>query len=102
MIEIITPLAYQIGLGAIGGFIAGLILKKLTKLFLIVVGIIIALLLYLGVSDIININYGALLEAIRNTLGIATGALSWLVGVISLLPFIGGIIAGFVLGFMIG
>ena len=56
MSEILTPLVYQIGLGGIGGFIAGLILKKLTKLFIIVVGIIVAILLYLGISDVININ----------------------------------------------
>ena len=55
MSEILTPLVYQIGLGGIGG-LAGLILKKLTKLFIIVVGIIVAILLYLGISDVININ----------------------------------------------
>ncbi|HLC01236.1 MAG TPA: FUN14 domain-containing protein [Candidatus Bathyarchaeia archaeon] len=102
MSEILTPLVYQIGLGGIGGFIAGLILKKLTKLFIIVVGIIVAILLYLGISDVININYGDLWTAIGNAIGVVGGAASWLVGLISILPFVGSFAAGFVLGFMIG
>ena len=100
--DILTPLIYQIGLGAIGGFIAGLIFKKLTKIFILVVAGIIGLLLYLGMSNVININYGALWDTIGSGLGIAGGAASWLVGVISVLPFLGGLAGGFVVGFLIG
>jgi len=58
--EIITPVVYQLGLGAIGGFVVGFALKKIAKLFIIVLGIFIIALLYLGASNIININFGAL------------------------------------------
>ena len=102
MSEIITPIVYQLGIGAVGGFIAGFILKKLTKLFLIVIGIFIAALLYLGISGVISINYGALWDTVANGLGGAGKAASWLVGLISLLPFIGSFALGFVAGFMIG
>jgi len=100
--EIITPLVYQLGLGAIGGFVVGFALKKLSKLFLVLIGILVVVLLYLGINGIISINYGALWTAIANALGVAGGAASWLVGLISVLPFVGSFGAGFVLGFMIG
>ena len=102
MSEIITPLVYQLGLGAIGGFILGFALKKIAKIFIVVIGIFILALLYLGVGNIININYGALPNAIGGWLGTAGQAASWIVGLISLLPFIGSFMVGFFLGFKLG
>ena len=102
MSEIITPVVYQLGLGAIGGFVVGFALKKLSKLFFVLIGILVVVLLYLGINGIISVNYGALWTAIANALGVAGGAASWLVGLISVLPFVGSFGAGFVLGFMIG
>jgi len=100
--EIITPVVFQLGLGGIGGFVVGFALKKLSKLFLVLIGIFVVVLLYLGINGIISINYGALWTAIANALGVASGAASWLVGLISVLPFVGSFGAGFVLGFLIG
>ena len=102
MSEIITPIVYQFGLGGVGGFIAGFALKKLTKLFIIVIGIFVLALLYLGMNNIININYNALWTAIANALGVAGQAASWIVTVISVLPFVGSFALGFLLGFKIG
>ena len=64
MSEILTPVVYELGLGAVGGFVVGYALKKIAKIFLIVIGIFIAALLYLGARDIISINFGALWSAI--------------------------------------
>jgi uncharacterized membrane protein (Fun14 family) len=100
--EIITPVVYQLGLGAVGGFVVGFALKKIAKIFLIVLGIFIVALLYLGASDIININFGALWNAVGGWLGGAGQAASWLVGLIALIPFIGSFAVGFFLGFKIG
>jgi uncharacterized membrane protein (Fun14 family) len=100
--EIITPVVYQLGLGAIGGFVVGFALKKIAKLFIIVLGIFIIALLYLGASNIININFGALWSAVGGWLGGAGQAASWLVGLIGLLPFIGSFAVGFFLGFKLG
>jgi len=60
MSEIITPIIYQLGLGAVGGFIVGFAIKKLAKLFIVLLGIFIIILLYLGTSGVISINYSAL------------------------------------------
>jgi uncharacterized membrane protein (Fun14 family) len=100
--EIITPIVYQLGLGAVGGFVVGFALKKIAKIFLIVLGIFIVALLYLGASDIININFGALWSAVGGWLGGAGEAAAWLVGLIALIPFIGSFAVGFFLGFKLG
>jgi uncharacterized membrane protein (Fun14 family) len=59
-------------------------------------------LLYLGVNGVISINYNALWTTIANGLGVAGQAASWVVGLISLLPFMGSFAVGFLLGFKIG
>jgi uncharacterized membrane protein (Fun14 family) len=100
--EIITPVVYQLGLGAIGGFVVGFALKKIAKIFLIVLGIFIVALLYLGASNIINIKFGALWDAVGGWLGGAGAAASWLVGLIALIPFMGSFAVGFFLGFKLG
>jgi uncharacterized membrane protein (Fun14 family) len=102
MNEVITPVVYQLGLGAVGGFIVGFAIKKLAKLFIVLLGILIIILLYLGTSGVISINYSALWNTIAGWLGGAGQAASWLVGLISLIPFLGSFMVGFLLGFKIG
>ena len=102
MSEIVAPLVYQFGLGGVGGFVVGFALKKIAKIFLVVIGIFIAVLLYLAASDIISINFGALWSAVGDWLGGAGVAASWLVGLIALIPFIGSFALGFFLGFKLG
>jgi uncharacterized membrane protein (Fun14 family) len=102
MSEIFPSLGYQLGIGGVGGFIVGYAFKKMSKLIVIVLGLFIAALLYLGVQGIISINYDALWNAVADSLGLAESAFSWIVGVISLLPFAGSFIVGFLLGFKLG
>jgi uncharacterized membrane protein (Fun14 family) len=100
--EVLTPVVYELGLGAVGGFVVGYALKKIAKIFLIVIGIFVAVLLYLGASDIISINFGALWDAVGGWLGGAGQAAGWLVGLIAILPFVGSFGLGFFLGFKLG
>jgi uncharacterized membrane protein (Fun14 family) len=102
MSEILSPVAFQLGLGAVGGFVVGFALKKLAKLFIVLIGILVIVLLYLGTSDVISINFSALWGTIADWLGGAAQAASWLVGFISLLPFIGSFIVGFLIGLKMG
>lgn len=102
MSEVITPIVYQLGLGAIGGFIVGFAIKKITKLFIVILGLFLLALLYLGINDVISINYGALWTTVASWLGVAGQAASWIVGVISLVPFFGSFGVGLLLGFKIG
>jgi uncharacterized membrane protein (Fun14 family) len=100
--EVIGPVVYQLGLGAVGGFVVGFALKKIAKIFLVILGVFIVALLYLGASDIISINFGALWSAVGGWLGGAGEAASWLTGLIALIPFMGSFVVGFFFGFKIG
>jgi len=51
---------------------------------------------------VISINYSALWNTIAGWLGGAGQAASWLVGLISLIPFIGSFMVGFLLDLKIG
>lgn len=102
MSELVTPLVYQLGIGAIGGFICGYAIKKISKLIVILIGVFLIALIYLSTQGIININYSALWDAVTGWLGGAQQAASWLVGVISVLPFVGSFAVGFLLGFKLG
>ena len=99
MSEILSPLGYQLGIGGIGGFIVGFAIKKISKLIAILIGLFMIALLYLG---IISINYDALWSALANALGMAGSAFSWLVSILSFLPFVGSFVVGFLLGFKLG
>jgi uncharacterized membrane protein (Fun14 family) len=102
MSEILSPLAFQFGVGGVGGFIIGYAVKKISKLVAVVIGLFVIALLYLATSGIISVNYGALWDAMGGWLGGAGQAASWLVGVVSLIPFAGSFIVGFLLGFKLG
>ena len=102
MSEVVSPLVFQLGVGGVGGFIIGFALKKLTKLILFLIGIFVLALIYLSTRGIININYDALWTALTRLLGSANSAFSWLIGVISVLPFAGSFIAGFLIGLKLG
>jgi uncharacterized membrane protein (Fun14 family) len=102
MSEVISPLVYQFGIGGVGGFIVGYAIKKISKLAAILIGLIILLLLYLSTQGIISINFEALFNAVSGLFGSAGQAASWLVGVISIIPFMGSFVVGFLLGFKLG
>jgi len=92
--EIIAPIGFELGLGTVGGFVVGFALKKIAKIFLIAIGILIAVLLYLGASDIISINFGAFWSAVGDWLGGAGQAAGWLVGLICTYSFYGKLRSG--------
>lgn len=102
MSEVVSSLVYQVGVGGVGGFIVGYALKKLSKFMIFLIGIFIIILIYLSTQGIININYNGLWSALNSLLGWAGAAFSWLIGVISLLPFAASFVAGFLLGLKLG
>ncbi|MBS7632512.1 hypothetical protein KEJ15_02665 [Candidatus Bathyarchaeota archaeon] len=102
MSELLPSVGFQLGAGSIGGFIVGYAVKKISKLLAIVVGLFVVALIYLGTQGIISINYNALWGSIEGAFGLAGSTFSWIVGVISLLPFAGSFILGFLLGFKLG
>ena len=102
MSEVLPSLGFQLGAGALGGFLVGFAIKKISKLIAVIVGLFLLLLIYLSTQGILNINYDALWNAVNNSFSWLGSAFSWLVGVISLLPFAGSFIVGFLLGLKLG
>jgi uncharacterized membrane protein (Fun14 family) len=102
MSEFFPSLVYQLGVGGIGGFIVGFTIKKISKLIVFLIGVLIIVLLYLGARGIISINYEALWKALEGSFSFAGQAAGWLIGLISLIPFMGSFIIGFLLGFKLG
>jgi uncharacterized membrane protein (Fun14 family) len=102
MSEIVSPLIFQLGIGGVGGFIVGYTLKKIGKLIVVLIGLFIIALLYLSTRGIININYEALWSAASGLVGSSGEVFSWLIGLLSIMPFLGSFAVGFLLGFKIG
>jgi uncharacterized membrane protein (Fun14 family) len=100
--EVVSPLVFQLGVGGVGGFIVGFALKKLSKVVLFLIGVFVLALIYLSTQSIIKVNYNALWRALTSLIGSAGSAFSWLIGVISVLPFAGSFIAGFLIGLKLG
>jgi len=102
MSSVLSPLVYQMGLGGIGGFIIGCAIKKMSKLIVVLLGLFIIFPLYLGTSGIIEIYYEELWKALASFLDFAAQSATWLVGIIFLLPFMGSLVTGLLLGFKLG
>ena len=102
MSEIVSPLIYQIGIGGIGGFIIGFLIKKLSKLVIILIGLFLVALIYLSTQGMISINYNSFWDALKGIFGFAGEAASWLAGFVSILPFAGSFVVGFLLGLKLG
>jgi uncharacterized membrane protein (Fun14 family) len=100
--DILPPIVYELGLGGFLGFIVGFSVKKLGKLILVLAGLFVTVLVYLGLRGVLSVNYDALFRLLSDLLGKVSGAFSWLIHTIILLPFAASFIAGFLAGFKLG
>jgi uncharacterized membrane protein (Fun14 family) len=98
MVEVVTPLLTQLGVGGIAGLCVGYALIKIGRLIALILGIAFLGLQALAYKGIININYAALEEWVNGLIGqvgIAEGIFTTL---ISNLPFAASFLAGFYIG----
>jgi uncharacterized membrane protein (Fun14 family) len=102
MVEIITPILTQLGVGGIAGLCVGFALKKIGKLLAILLGIAFLFLQYLAYIGIISINYSALQEWAKGVAGQASAFEGVLTAIIANLPFSASFLLGFALGFKMG
>jgi uncharacterized membrane protein (Fun14 family) len=90
-------IAYQLGIGGIGGFFVGYAVKKITRIA-IIIGVVVFFFAYLAFTNVININYDELL----NFSGIAGTVVELLTPFLSAFPFLGSFIVGLWFGFKKG
>jgi len=102
MSELIPSIVYQLGVGAICGFIIGFAMKKAIKLLILLAGFFLLILIYLGYSGVITINFDKLFEAVKNLVNLGQQASGWITPIISTLPLTGSFILGLILGFKAG
>ena len=93
MSEALIPIAYQLGIGGIGGFFVGYAAKKITRIA-IIIGVGAFFLIYLAYTKVINVDYD---ELIKLT-GLADPVVGLLAPLISALPFLGSFFVGLWLG----
>jgi len=93
MSETLIPIFYQLGIGGIGGFFVGYVVKKLIRIA-IIIGVFIFSLVYLAYANVINIDYHELIEIAR----ITEPTLGLFAPLLSALPFLGSFLVGLVYG----
>jgi uncharacterized membrane protein (Fun14 family) len=100
--DIFTPLAGELGIGGVGGYLTGWALKKVAKLIAIICGLGFLSLQYLAYKGIISIDYSALRDAAGDLVGQASGLQRFLADIVAHAPFGVAFIGGFYLGFQRG
>lgn len=99
----IDPIIFQLGVGALSGFMVGFAIKKIMKILIIVVGLFLLGILYLQWIGIITVDYASLIGKIENyTRNILGGATPFISQVTAHIPFGASFMAGFLIGYKKG
>ncbi len=98
MVEIVTPLLAQLGVGGVIGLSVGYALKKIGQLLAVILGLAFLGLEALAYKGIITINYQALMEFGRDMFNNLGALESVFTTMVSNLPFTASFIAGLALG----
>jgi uncharacterized membrane protein (Fun14 family) len=95
MTDIFSPIMMQLGLGAIGGFFIGYLLKKVIK-FALILGVFAFIATYFIYENSIEINYTQLIENVEE---LATPAMNFIYPILTQIPALGSLVVGALLGF---
>ena len=96
--NILTPLAGEIGIGGVGGFVVGYAIKKVAKILAVAIGLGFLALQYLAYIDVITINYGELREWAESAVAGSSGAQRWIADLLVHAPFGAAFACGLYLG----
>ena len=97
-LELITPLATQLGIGGVAGFCVGYAMKKVAKLAAMMLGVFFIGLQYLAYKGIIAIDYNALKSWASSLVGEAGEAQGLIIDIFANLPFGTGLAGGILFG----
>ena len=90
---------FQVGFGALAGFIAGYAFKKLVKAILFLIGVAIIFIMYLNWQGYIQVNYDILVSKIEEWIKSVSGQSNVIASqIVANLPFAGSFLAGFAIG----
>ena len=94
MSAVAIPVAYELTVGGLGGYLLGYALKKVTKFVALLVGIIILAVIYLAYSGLLNINFQGFASETRNALTYVGQAFVNVAPFLTNLPLIGSFFLG--------
>ena len=100
--NLFTPIAGEVGMGGIGGFVVGYTLKKLAKIVVFFLGLGFFILEYLAYKGIIAINFAALQDWASRLTAPAGEISGFLTQFLAHLPFGASFMVGFYVGFKKG
>ncbi|MFQ5999763.1 MAG: FUN14 domain-containing protein [Candidatus Bathyarchaeia archaeon] len=95
MDNVVSPIVYVLIIGGIAGYFIGYLIKKISN-FALIIGIFIFLLMYLGYTKAINLNFDELGATV--TKFVDTLAPLGLTALASSAPFVGSFVVGLVFG----
>lgn len=100
-----TPTVTALGFGGAAGLVVGYTAKKITKLLALALGLTFILVQALAYEGLITVNWGVVQNTAENVWtdphGMTLADRAWAV-LTANLPFGGGFVAGFALGFKLG
>ena len=99
-----APIA-SLGFGGVAGLVVGYAAKKVTKVVAVVLGLLFILLQVLVYNELISVNWGAVQHTAQQVWadphGVTLADRAWAI-LTANLPFGGGFVTGFALGFKLG
>jgi uncharacterized membrane protein (Fun14 family) len=99
-----APVA-SLGFGGAAGLVVGYAAKKVTKVVALVLGLLFIVLQVLAYNELISVNWGVVQQAAQQAWtdphGVTLADRAWTI-ITANLPFGGGFITGFALGFKLG
>lgn len=98
----LNGLVVQLGAGGLVGFVVGYAVKKLLKVFLVILGLGIVALMALSYLGVITVNWNKFLEIVSSIIPKVTEVTGPLQQIANALPFAGAFVAGFILGLKVG
>jgi len=101
MSEVLTPVIYQLGIGGIGGFFIGYLIRKVFKIAIFLVFAVFSL-IFLAYSNIINVNLDEFSGAVSRFIDTFNPALGSLAPFAAYMPFVGSFIVGLAVGLKMG
>jgi len=94
MSEVVIPVAYQLAVGGLGGYLLGYALKKVTKFVALLIGIVILAMIYLAYSGLLNINFQGFANETKNALTYVGQAFVNIAPFLTNLPLLGSFFLG--------
>ncbi len=94
MSEVAIPVAYELVIGGVGGYLFGYALKKVTKFISLLIGIVILAVIYLAYSGLLNINFGGFANETKNALTYMGQAFVNIAPFLTNLPLLGSFFLG--------